>query len=216
MMVISDRHKYLFIQKPMCASSNMGEELVRNYGGTSILEKHTTYQEFKSANPNNSYLSFCFTRNPLDQLITMYCRARWAERTTKWYLDHIHDKEWQSKVFTDKLSFSEFCDNIPEWFDHPDFYNQVRPEIHSDQLVGIDIVGKYENLVSDWTKVINLLNLTQVPYPDGDVLPKRDFAKKYPKNRDFLSYYTPDLRPLIKEHFAPSMRAAGYEFPQYW
>ena len=77
-MIISDEHRYLFIQNPRTASSQTGRELVRNYGGRRVLKKHSKYAEFREAASERqlAYFVFIGVRNPLDSLLTLYHRGR--------------------------------------------------------------------------------------------------------------------------------------------
>ncbi|MFN3939913.1 MAG: hypothetical protein ACK4IY_04960, partial [Chitinophagales bacterium] len=43
-MIISDKHKYVFVELPQTASSAIAKELVAMYDGKEILFKHALYR----------------------------------------------------------------------------------------------------------------------------------------------------------------------------
>ena len=73
-MVISHKHKYLFIQIPQTASSAIAKELCEIYNGSHILRKHSHYFEFEQqASPDEKkYFAFAGIRNPLDTTVSVY------------------------------------------------------------------------------------------------------------------------------------------------
>lgn len=45
-MVISHKHKYLFIEFPLTGSTSVSKALIENYDGERILHKHSSYFDF--------------------------------------------------------------------------------------------------------------------------------------------------------------------------
>ncbi len=45
-MIISHKHKYLFVELPRTGSTAIYEELCQHYDGTQILFRHATYDDF--------------------------------------------------------------------------------------------------------------------------------------------------------------------------
>jgi len=45
-MVITRRHKYVFIETPITGSWAIRNELIEFYGGEPILHKHASYRQF--------------------------------------------------------------------------------------------------------------------------------------------------------------------------
>jgi hypothetical protein len=71
-MIISHKHKFLFVELPLTASTAISRELRANYGGEKILFKHATYQDFlRVANTHErEYFVFSGLRNPLDKAVS--------------------------------------------------------------------------------------------------------------------------------------------------
>src|SRR6056297_2143268 len=73
-MILSHKHKYVFIELPRTASSVISKELVDNYGGKNVLNKHATYRDLKKYFPKEAkeYFIFSCIRNPMDKTVSIY------------------------------------------------------------------------------------------------------------------------------------------------
>ena len=72
-----------------------------------------------------------------------------------------------------------------------------------------DYVIRFENIQSDFAKVLEKLNIEQ----------KRDLPtrNKTQGKKDFASYYdTPEMRARAVYIFGPFMKKWNYDFPQEW
>ena len=81
-MIISDEHKYVFVELPFTASTAISRELWEHYGGRRVLRKHSSYREFlKYASPEQrAYFVFSGMRNPLDEAVSLYVKLRTNHR----------------------------------------------------------------------------------------------------------------------------------------
>lgn len=77
-MVISKKHKYLFIEVPRTGFTAIRKELIENYGGKPILHKHATFSEFKKKSDLDSekYFITAGKRNPLDCTVSEYLKYK--------------------------------------------------------------------------------------------------------------------------------------------
>lgn len=77
-MIISHEHRYVFLAVPHTASTAIGNELCENYGGESVLAKHSWLDELlrHSDRDLSGYFIFCAVRNPLDIVTTRFFRLR--------------------------------------------------------------------------------------------------------------------------------------------
>jgi len=60
-MVISETHKYVFIQFPQGASTSIARELIEHYDGHHILRKHSNYHHFARWAGDSASEYFAFT-----------------------------------------------------------------------------------------------------------------------------------------------------------
>lgn len=210
-MIISDEHRYVFVQLPHTGSTAVGRELRERYSGRSILHKHATYEEFlKVATPDEcTYFVFSGIRHPLDEAVSIYHKYR---------TDHRHR-------FTDPVKlakrgwFTRHRDVIKYRFvagheaDFPTFFRRFYrwPYNNWSHLSHrrFDYVLRYERLQEDFATVLQRLGLqAQRPLPLVNATGARE--------NDYTAYYTPDIVPQAKRVFAPFMEQWGYGFPSSW
>ncbi|MBV9961200.1 MAG: hypothetical protein JO072_03040 [Parafilimonas sp.] len=209
-MVISDEHKYVFIEMIRTGSTAISAELCEYYGGRKILNKHSYYHEFlKIANKEQKeYFVFVGCRNPLDMAVSGYI---------KYKSDHLgrysDPKQWRRnggtitdknlKIYNDiqknNLSFNQY---LKKYYRLP--YSNTSVINNEDA----DFVIRFENIQEDFKKVLGLLNLKQI----RDIPIKNKTAAK----DNFLSYYTKDIQPYALFIFGPIMKKFGYGFPADW
>ena len=75
-MIISHKHKYIFIGVPFSASSAISKELIELYDGISIFAKHTNIQAILGSEKIDisKYFVFAVYRDPVDITRTMYSK----------------------------------------------------------------------------------------------------------------------------------------------
>lgn len=142
-MIIGD--SYVFIQNPRSASSSMGNELITNYRGREIAEKHSPIEHY--SNPAKLF-TFAFIRNPLDKLVTQYLR--------------LHSKIHPDHPLNNMASgtFSEFC---KLYYASRNYHRRV------EKISNVDFVGRYENIQEDFSKALRMADQKQIrPLPWND------------------------------------------------
>lgn len=77
-MIISHKHKYIFIGLPMTGSSAISKELIELYGGESIYMKHTNIPYLiKKTNINiKDYYVFGVYRDPIEMAYSQYSKIK--------------------------------------------------------------------------------------------------------------------------------------------
>ena len=78
-MIISHKHKYVFVELPQTASSAIAKELKANYDGHEILFKHALYSTdfLKQAKPEEkAYKVISGMRNPMDICVSNYFKFK--------------------------------------------------------------------------------------------------------------------------------------------
>jgi hypothetical protein len=129
----------------------------------------------------NSYYKFTFDRNPWDRQLSFYhfrCRDR--------------DKNLTFDQFLKKRSRA-FVDN---W----GIYN-------IDGSVGVNFLGKYENLEDDFKKVVQHLQL-----PGDLTLPKVNTSSSPTEEGAYRPFYTDWSRNLVGDWYANEIKYLDYSF----
>lgn len=211
-MIISHRHRYLFVELPRTASTAISHELRELYGGVPILRKHASYKEFlRRATPEErSYFVFAGIRNPLDDAVSLYF---------KYCTDHkqkftaLADGRRSRRRLAEYVAAARFRFIRRTEADFPAYfrrfyripYNTWSDMGHRD----FDFVIRFENLQADFARALELIGLE----------PKRPLPqvnRTGGKGRDFASYYTPEIIPRARRVFGPYMEQWGYSFPAEW
>ena len=115
------------------------------------------------------------------------------DRQVSWYL-------YKTKSKATRPSFEQFMESRYAFVDNHDIYRL-------DETVAVDFLGRYENLEEDLNRVLAEAGVhEQIAVPKVNVTPKKD------KARNYRSYYSPKLRDLVAEWYAPEIELLGYGF----
>jgi len=217
-MIISHKHKYLFVELPMTGSTAISKELRENYEGISILHKHSTYYDFLklATEAEKRYFVLAGIRHPLDQVVSHYFKFKTDHRSQftneknlgkhsqnlshKLAFDYSHLRRFKF-IQENEADFTAF---FLKFYKIP--YNNWSSMAHDR----FDFIIRFESLADDFAKVIELMGL-ELKRP----LPSENKTAK--KKKDFFSYYdTPEAIERAKRVFGPYMQKWGYEFPAAW
>ncbi len=155
-----------------------------------VLEfpEHVTAAVVQNCLPPEIYgrlFKFAFVRNPWDRLVSRYhFLLRSTDRT-----DHARIKAMKN--------FDEYL----RWEIARDKFYQHTYVCGADGNLIVDFVGYYERLEEDFAKVCARLGVKES-------LPKANTSK----HDDYRSYYTPDLRVLVADHYRRDIELFQYEF----
>ena len=71
-MILSDEHRYLFVELPHTGTTAISRELQEHYGGRPILIKHARYHQFRkiATREQKSYFVFSCIRNPAEEAVS--------------------------------------------------------------------------------------------------------------------------------------------------
>ena len=210
-MIISDKHRYLFVELPRTATTAIAKELRENYDGHSILYKHATYEDFLriATDEQKKYFTFSCIRNPLDDVVSIYLKYRHNHRDAFTRPSNLKRRDPLLK-FIDAIKLKstnkegiEFSEFFLKYYHIP--YSRWS-ELSHDKF---DFIISFENLQDDFGKSLELIGLTQKrPLPTTN---KTTGDKKH-----YLSYYTPETINRAKRIFGPYMKKWGYSFPEIW
>lgn len=210
-MVISDEHRYLFVEVPNTGSTAVAQELCCNYAGRSILHKHAHYPEFRrqAGAAQMNYFVFSTVRHPLDTVVSIYFRYKTNKQGC--YTDptqRVENRGFVTQRMRSKFAFvNSRAGTFPRFVRR--YYRLPYDSWTSLSHQSFDYVMRFEALQSDFSQVLSVLGLSQVRE-----LPLVNRTKG--RMREFGPYYPPDLRRRVQWVFGPYMRQWGYSFPSDW
>lgn len=203
-MIISDEHKYLFVELPFTASTAISRELREFYTGRSILGKHSTYREFlRLAKPEQKrYFVFSGVRNPLDEAVSLYVKYRTNPSET-----YTSPEWWVTRRMIRRFRWvqareASFADYLKRFYWLP-YENWASLDHHRFQYV-----YRLETVVTDFTKILMELGISPVR--------KLPLVHRTRGKADWQLSYTPDTYGRATRIFGPFMEEWGYTFPTGW
>lgn len=216
-MVISDPHKYVFIELPQTGSSTIAQELCERYGGRRILSKHATYRDFLrvATQAEKSYFVFSGIRNPMDKALSLYFKYKTDHSTKKKRNISYGDAEFYSKsnIFISwlmrnqykfvHLNDASFIDFFKRYYFIP--FDDWSCLDHSR----LDYVVHFENLSTEFETALEKIGIK----PERQ-LPIRN--KTHERDGDFLTYYPREIHRRARWVFGPYFKRWGYTFPTSW
>ena len=176
-MIISHRHRYVFVELPRTGSSAVRRELRELYDGVPILHKHSTYDEFRrqASEDERGYFVFSAIRNPLDDAVSRYFKIRTDHRQrfsdvtrqkNRRALNSLLDARMYRFVASTDPDFSTF-------FLH--FYRLPFDTWASLDHRGFDYVMRFERLADDFDAALRRIGIEPVrPLPSRNVTGGRE------------------------------------------
>lgn len=210
-MILSDSHRYVFIELPRTGSTAIARELVEHYDGRSILTKHATYRDFlRNANKSQrDYFVFSCIRNPLDEAVSLYFKAKTDPdqsfsrlRNAPLRTRIVHGNRYRRHAFATG-SNGCFDAYLRRFYKLPYSSWAILAHKHFDYVI------RFESLEADFAAVLDRLGLQQVrPLPLVNATAARD--------RDYVEYYKPSTERRATFVFGPFMEKWGYALPDHW
>jgi hypothetical protein len=210
-MVISEAHRYVFVELPRTGSTAITRELHENYGGRNILHKHATYDEFlrSATDDQKQYFAFSGLRNPLDDAVSLYFkllsdhkRAYSNLKSAGWITRLVYAFRWRQFDFArdEKTDFSRFFLRFYRWpYDNWSCLSHAK----------LDCILRFEHLAEDFARAVAGFGATLVrPLPVVNKTAERQMH--------FSRYYDEAAVARAKRVFAIYMAKWGYEFPAEW
>lgn len=207
-MIISHKHRYLFIEIPLTASWAIRHELCEYCDGMPVLHKHASYPEFaRSANAEErDYYVFATVRHPLDEVVSRYFKLQ---------TDHnaAFSEAGSLKALRVDYADLEKYRFVSEGACFEDYFRRYhrRPftgmiDLSRDKT---DLVIRYERLQEGFSEVLQRLGIDQVrPVPMTN--------KTRGRRKQWQSYYPATITEQAKASFGPFMMEWGYRFPCEW
>ena len=206
-MVISYKHRYIYIESPMTGSTAVADELEANYDGVRILRKHALpFELSKTDICINNFFIFTNIRNPLDRLVSVYLKT----------LNNHNEKYTQNPYqgLIGELYFSRMARRHRRTVKESSFFKFIKGITIYDEQSRIYLnqcsrTIRFECLAEDFADVIKQLGITLLrPLPV-----RNPTAGK----QSFMSYYnTPYIQREAVRKLGPYMNESAYTFPADW
>ena len=210
-MIISHKHKFLFIGLPFSASSAISKELYLNHQGNAFLRKHSLYHDFKkvATKEEMGYFIFSVLRNPMEIVITVYEKMKENSKgnftNTDLFIEnggHITKKQRGEFNFihTKKATFQQYFKR---------FFKKPYDNFANMTIDNCDYVIRHENMEKDYLtalKKVGIINARPLPIANQTA----------GKKKDILEYYTDDIKDQAIFVFGPFLDKYNYSFPEKW
>ncbi|MGD8346859.1 MAG: sulfotransferase family 2 domain-containing protein [Lysobacterales bacterium] len=200
-MVISHKHRYVFVQVMKTASTAIARELCLHYDGEPIFDKHTTIADFyREADPSwKDYSTFAGVRHPLDVAVSRYLLRKQGRQNG--FPANLDQHRFISR---NNASFSAYLKEYTvrraaEGFD----IGMVPMDWKSKRFQSIDYIYRYENLASEFPAILRKLGITPVRS-----LPMFNVTEG--KQKDLSVYLDDEAREIAESVFGEYMKRWGY------
>ncbi|HHP7229673.1 MAG TPA: sulfotransferase family 2 domain-containing protein [Xenococcaceae cyanobacterium] len=141
---------------------------------------------------NESY-KFTFVRNPWDRVVSHY-QFRLKSNQTKLQDNPLSFTEWVKVTYGDNKDSS--------YYDKPVMFRPQNEWLLNDQNeIDIDLIGKFENLVSDFAIIADKIGCD--PH-----LPKINRTKKV----DYKQFYNAETKEIVAKWFQKDLELFDYKF----
>jgi hypothetical protein len=175
---------FIFIHTPKCAGTSMEAMKWIQRGG------HTNYRAvLQEKDVNKDAFAFAFVRNPYDRMVSLFHAAK-----------------------GNSIAWPKVPDTFPEYIQMiweegryvvPHEHTMAHFLVDVECNVGMDFVGRYENLQEDWKKVCEIIEA-----------PKEDWElpwKNKTEHKDWTEFLDDDSIDHINEMFHVDFLLFGYD-----
>lgn len=210
-MIISHKHKFIFIGLPFSASSAISKELHLQYQGEPFLRKHSLYNELDNRviKKEFEYFVFAVLRNPMDIVVTVYEKMR-ANSKGNFTNSNLFVENGGYITKNQRKAFNFIHDNnatFQEYF--KEFFQKPYDNLASLTLDNCDYIIRYENIADDYLTALKKIGIKT---PKDLPIANQTAGKK----KNLLEYYTDDIQDKAIFVFGPFLQKYNYLFPESW
>lgn len=210
-MIISHKHRFLFVEIPHTASHSISQQLIAHYGGKPILRKHANVTQFlgRATAEEKSYFKFATVRNPLDMAATDYAKLKGNHKGQFTNPEMLIENG--GHVTKDHLREFQYIQSNAA--DFSSFFKAFRSKLYNNWfLVGhqhFDYVIRFEILQEGFSAVLKRLRVEQV-----EAIPHVNKTKG--KESSYEEFFTADIYQRAASCYGPFMKKWDYSFPSEW
>jgi hypothetical protein len=225
-MIISHKHKFIFIHGPKTAGTAIADQLQPVCGDSDIvvqkrtsgLQKHDgseRIRDFVGDAVWQSYFKFTFERNPWDKIFSLYCMQMDPDH---WLRDEGGDwtrvrSDLRRRIYGHRTpSFRKwllrknrglFHSPLPEYLGHLYFI---------EGPLAVDFIGRFEELHQDFAKITDRLGL-DIRLGTSDRAVRRKTDPDFdPATPSYRKHYDEELREVVRRRYQREIEHFGYEF----
>ena len=209
-MIISHRHRFIFVQVPQTGCTAIGSYLLDNVDCESVISKHTTIETayHQLDHDVRSYAVVASVRNPIDQVMSSFYKLK---------SDHHGELEAAAddggaSIKANRMERLEWAADPAHGFDDYvlTFLRKPYAPIWLGSMRRADQLLRFESLADDFDRARAALGC-----PDG---PPLAYANRTSRPRDDLQIdaVSGPARAQLLRMCGPFMREWGYSEPDGW
>jgi hypothetical protein len=211
-MIISHKHKFVYIAPTKCASitmrntlepfadinsNNFNNDIDSFYHKNWHIKSNELKHHFEDMNWYwDGYFKFTFVRNPYDRIVSNWNYKKKSKHMWEKYKkgDHEHYLECV-KLFKKFKNLKQYVGSLHV---HP-CYDWVCDETGNNLL---DFIGRTENFQEDFDIVCDKIKIPQQQLPH----------KNSSNHKHYTEYYDEETKQIVAEKYAKDIEYFGYEF----
>lgn len=225
-MIISHKHRFIFIHGPKTAGTSIADALIPVCGRDDIIVQHRSHGlnkhdgsaricEFAGQEAWNSYFKFTFERNPWDKMVSLYCMQidpdHWRRKdVSKW--TQFRDSLRRRKVANNPPSFRQWLLRKHKGRFHSGLPVYLGNLYFTEGELAADYFGRFENLQENFREIAKRIGI-DVALGGGDRAQRRkadpDFDPNIPAYR---KYYDNELREIVHQAYEQEITHFNYQF----
>lgn len=206
-MIISHKHKFIYIAIPRTGSTSIREAL-KQYSEEPLLYPYTPLQELSKKFNIADYFKFSFFRNPWDMLVSVYLYKKSFSNN----FPDLNFMKYDSCIFknfeNNIINFNEWVrDNCSIMNNYFKKYKTMWDMVSDGDNLNVDYIGTFEHINSDFEYIKYILNL------EGELkhLNKNNSKHIHPYLH-YSDYYNDESKDLVLQTFTKEINYIGYGY----
>jgi len=232
-MIVSHRHKFIFIKTKKTAGTAIEAALSELCGPSDVITPYREGSEKDRKGPGPQNYRIDHPSKPKRSMLRRLLRrperhhhpsVGFYDHMPAWRVrDYVGEDVWRSYF---KFAFDRNpWDRQVSWYLDKTRSKRVRPSFERfmtsrrhayvdnyqvytiEGELAVDFLGRYERLEQDLNKALELAGIGRtLKLPRTNVTPNKD------ETRDYRSYYSPEMRAKVAEWYQPEIALLGYGY----